>query len=90
MKFISKIRGKIPEMLGIPDQTLPGVPIIEIYGDSRVLIEGKSTVVQYGTTCIKLRNCCGIVSICGCGLCMAELSSEQMIITGEIGCVSIN
>ena len=46
MKFLSKVNGRIPELLGVPDQTLPGVPIIEIYGDRRVLIEGRSTVVQ--------------------------------------------
>ena len=89
MKLYNKVRGRLPELLGIPDQTLPGVPIIEIYGDRRVLVEGRCSVVQYDINCIKLRNPCGIVSVCGCGLQMAELSRVQTIITGNIESVSI-
>ena len=89
MKFFNKVRGKIPELLGVPDQTLPGVPIIEIYGDRRVLIEGRCNVIQYEINCIRLRNACGDVRILGCGLCMAELSRHRMIITGRIESVSI-
>ena len=89
MKFYNKIRGKLPEILGIPDQTLPGVPIIEIFGDTRVLIEGRCTVVQYDITCIRLQNTCGTVCVTGNGLKMAELSMMQTIITGCIDNVSI-
>ena len=88
MKLYEKFRGKLPELLDLPDQTLPGVPIIEIYGDRRVLIEGCCTVIQYGGSCIKLRNSCGVVCVCGCGLKMAELSYEKMIITGKIESIS--
>lgn len=90
MNLFRNIRGRIPEMLGIPDQTLPGEPIIEIYGDRRVLVEGKSAVVQYGTGCIKLKYSCGTITVSGCGLCMSELSTQQIIITGRIDCVSIS
>ncbi|MBQ3251881.1 MAG: YabP/YqfC family sporulation protein [Oscillospiraceae bacterium] len=89
MKLYDKVRGRIPEMLNLPDQTLPGVPIIEIYGDRRVLIEGRCGVVQYGDKCIQLRNACGIVRICGHNLCVVELSGRQIIITGRVEGVSI-
>lgn len=89
MKLYDKIRGKIPELLDLPDQTISGVPIIEIYGDRRVLVEGRCTVVQYGSNCIKLRNACGTVCVHGCGLMMVELSQYQMIITGKVENISI-
>lgn len=90
MKLYDKVAGRIPEMLGIPDQTLPGIPIIEIYGNERVLIEGQCRVVQYGCSVIKLRNACGFVCVCGCGLSVAELSQSKMIITGNIQSISMS
>lgn len=89
MKLYRKVLGNIPEIIDVPDQTLPGVPIIEIYGNRRVLIEGRCAVTQYGATCVRLRNRIGVVSICGCGLSMAELSPNRMIVTGSIEGVSI-
>lgn len=89
MKLYEKVRSRIPEFLNIPDQTLPGVPIIEIYGDRRVLIEGRCAVLQYTGNCIRLRNSCGAVCVSGCGLTMAELTKNQTIITGKVENISI-
>lgn len=89
MKLYHKVFGKIPEIIDVPDQTLPGIPIMEIYGDRRILIEGQCAVIQYGLNCIRLRNQCGIVSVCGCDLCMAELSSDRLVVTGRVESVSI-
>lgn len=89
MKLYDKVRGRIPDILDIPDQTLPGDPIIEIYADRRVLIEGRCAVIQYGTSCIRVKNQLGIVCVSGCGLCMAELSKNRMVITGKIENLSI-
>ena len=90
MKLYEKLRGRLPELLDLPDQTLPGVPIIEIYGDRRVLIEGRCRVIQYGGCCIKLRNGCGVVCVCGHGLKMAELSYDKMIVVGKIEGISFS
>lgn len=90
MRLYDKVRGRLPELLDLPDQTLPGIPIIEIYGDRRVLIEGRCTVVQYMQTSIIIRNSCGRVCICGQCLKMVELSKDKMIITGCIEGISIS
>lgn len=89
MKLYDKVRGRIPELFNIPEMTLPGEPIIEVYGDRRVLIEGCCAVLQYAGNCIKLRNPCGTVCVVGCGLCMAEISKTQTIITGKVENISI-
>ena len=88
MNFFEKVRTKFPEALEIPDQTLPGDAIIEIYGNRRVLIDGHCRVLQYGCECIWLRNDNRIVRICGSGLCVVELSGSRAVITGCISGVS--
>lgn len=90
MKLYEKVCGKIPEILDLPDQTLPGVPIIEIYGNKRLLIEGRCSVIDYCESCIKLKNTYGNVCILGRNLIMSELTQQQMIIVGEIDNLSIS
>lgn len=90
MKAYGKLWRKLPELLEIPDQTMPGEPIIEVYGDNRVLIEGRCAVTRYDSAQIQLRNACGTVCIYGCNLCMAELSCSRMIIKGNICNITIS
>lgn len=90
MKIYDKVLGKIPTLLGVPDQTLPGVPIIEIYGNKRVLIEGRCAVIEYSTSIIRLKNNCEIICVSGSDLIMTELTYQQIIITGEIENISIS
>ena len=89
MKFREKVFGLLPELLDLPDQALPGVPIIEVYGDRRVLVEGCFVVLQYADNCIKLRNPSTIICVVGSGLHMVEISSSQTVITGKIENISI-
>jgi len=89
MKLYDKLAQRLPETLHIPDQTLPGVPIIELYADRRVLIESRCGIMHYESTCIKLRSCGYRVCVCGRGLNIAELSAEQLIITGSVDSVSL-
>ena len=90
MRVYKKVSKIMPEILNLPDITMPGVPIIEIYGNHRALIEGRCTVVEYGGSCVKMHNACGTVCICGDGLAMAELSQFRTIITGHIESISIS
>ena len=89
MKLYEKLVHRLPEALHIPDQTLPGVPIIEMYADRRVLVEGRCAIMQYESTCIKLRCCAFRVDVCGAGLNITELSGNQLIITGVIDRISV-
>ena len=88
MGLYDKVINKIPGLLDLPDQTLPGVPIVEIYGDQRVLIEGRCGLLEYSGDFIRFHNGVGVVSVQGCGMKMAELSKNKMIITGKIESIS--
>lgn len=80
---------RLSEGLDLPNQPLPGVPVVEISGERRVLIENHRGVCQYGSDkiCVKVKY--GQIAVQGCGLEMARMTREQLIICGRIDSVSI-
>ena len=86
-------RGNWMQMLAdradLSSEPLPGVPIVEIAGDTRVLIARHDGMTEYRREriCVKVRY--GFVCVCGCGLELTRMSKEQLIISGRIDCVQI-
>lgn len=81
---------KLAEGMELPAESMPGLPLVEIAGDRRVLVENHGGVCQYGPEQICVRVKYGIVSVRGRGLEIAKLSREQLVISGRIDCVSLN
>ena len=81
---------KLAEGLDLPGEPIPGLPLVEISGDRRVLVENHRGVCQYGPEQISVRVQYGVVSIQGNHLELARMSREQLIITGYIRCVMLN
>lgn len=73
----------------LPDEPLPGLPLVEIAGNRRVLIEHHRGVVEYGQQkiCVKVKY--GQVCICGTALELARMTKGQLIITGCIDSVHL-
>ncbi len=69
--------------------SLPGQPIVEIAGDSRVLIECHKGVLAYSRERIQVGVRYGTLCICGCGLELVHMSREKLIICGRIDSVSL-
>lgn len=71
------------------ERVLPGVPVVELAGDRRVLIENHKGVVEYGKEriCVKVQY--GLLCICGIDMELAKMSKEQLVIAGKIESVSI-
>lgn len=68
---------------------LPGVPVLELMGDSRLLIENHKGVIAYGDKmiCVKLKY--GAVSITGKNLSLSFMSQCQLTITGHIDAIML-
>lgn len=81
---------RITEAAELHGEALPGVPLVEIAGDNRVLIECHGGVTEYGPEkiCVKVRY--GHVSILGCGLELAVMNRERLVICGQIHGVQLN
>lgn len=74
----------------LPDETIPRLPLVEIAGDRRVLIENHLGVVAYGTEQICVKVTYGTLSVCGCNLELARMTKGQLIVSGMIDKVVLN
>ena len=80
---------RLAETINNTNNTLTGVPIVELAGDRRVLIENHRGVIEYGAKqiCVKVK--CGSLCICGQNMELAKMTGEQLVITGMIESVTI-
>ena len=81
---------RFAEGLDLPAEPLPGLPLVEIAGERRVLVENHGGVCQYGTEQISVRVKYGVLIVRGGGLELTRMSKERLIISGRIDCVVIN
>lgn len=68
---------------------MPGVPLVELWGTGRVLIEHHMGVIAYGCEEIRIRVRYGILAVCGSSLRLARMSREQLVICGCVDGVQL-
>ena len=81
---------KLADRADLSAEPLPGLPIIEIAGDTRVLIERHDGVVEYGTQRIRIRVRYGVICILGCDLQLKQMTKQQLIVSGQIDSIQIH
>lgn len=74
------------ELMGEPT---PGVSLVELVGDRRVLIENHYGVTSYDRKCVCIKTTYGIMSVSGENLELTSMSKQQLVITGCIAGISI-
>ena len=81
---------RLADSADLSSETLPYVPVVEIAGDQRVLIEHHSGLTEYcrERICVKVRY--GVVCVYGGCLELTQMSKEQLIISGQIDGVQIH
>lgn len=70
-------------------EPMPAQPIIEIGGDSRVLVENHCGVRAYCPEEILIGLKFGQVRVCGAKMVLTRMSREQLLIRGRIDSVSL-
>ena len=80
---------KIADSADLSSESLPGVPVVELAGDRRVLIERHRGVTGYSREEICVKVSYGQVCVCGCGLELKHMTKEQLVISGRIDCVRL-
>lgn len=73
----------------LQDEPVPGLPLVEIAGEHRVLIENHRGVMEYGTQTIRVKVKYGHVCICGRGLELARMNRGQLVISGCVDAVQL-
>ncbi len=89
MKRRNQIFERIVVGADLPGECLPGVPLVEIAGEGRVLVENHCGVTAYKhcEICIKVKY--GQICVCGNDLELARMTKNQLVITGEISGVKL-
>lgn len=73
----------------LSDAPMPGVPLLELMGDGRVLIEHHKGVTQYDRDQICVRVRFGLLCVCGEDLCLSQMTKGQLVILGQIDCIRV-
>ena len=81
---------RLAEGADLPGEAMPGQPLVELAGDRRVLIENHNGVTEYGRERISVRVRYGQLVVCGCGLELARMTNEQLVIIGRIDGVTLH
>lgn len=71
-------------------QSLPGVPLAELAGDRRVLIENHQGVTEYGPERIGVKVAFGVIFVCGRELTLLSMSKHQLVVCGRIDAVQLD
>lgn len=75
--------------MDLPSEALPGQPLVELMGESRVLVENHRGVSLYSRDEIIVKVSYGQLRVCGCGLTLACMTKQRLIIAGRIDGLSL-
>lgn len=89
MKNLGGWMQRLAEEMEISQETLPRLPLVEICGERRVLIENHRGVLSYGSSQIRVCVSYGAVVVQGCGLELAQMTRERLVICGRIDGVNL-
>lgn len=89
MKQNMRLLDHITAAAELSDEALPGLPLVEIAGDKRVLIEHHKGVLQYAQHKISVRASYGRICISGQNLQLLKMTKDQLLITGCIDAVEL-
>ena len=84
MKQREKLLQRMALAADLPGEALPGIPLLELAGEQRVLIEHHRGVTAYGREEISVKVSYGCICVSGEGLELARMTKEQLVITGRI------
>jgi len=89
MKQSNDLIHRLSQKLHQPAEAMQLLPLIEVAGDRRVLVENHRGVQQYTPQCICIRVSFGDICVSGEALRLAQMSAGQLTIYGQIDSVKL-
>lgn len=80
----SRISSMMLQAASANDVPLPGLPLVEIAGSGRILIENHFGVSQYGNHTICVKVAFGLIEVSGSDLMLSRMTKGQLVITGTV------
>lgn len=78
------IIGRLAAATDLEDESVPGLPIIEIAGNRRVLIEYHKGICQYTAQAVCVKVTFGCIHVLGENLEIGRMTRNQLVVTGCI------
>lgn len=89
MKRQNGIWERLACLADLKEETQPGIPLAELVGEHRILIENHCGVSAYSENEICISVSYGHIIVFGERLELANISKERLVITGSIDCIRI-
>lgn len=80
----ARLMEKFTEMLELPKEIVLNIPKITIVGNGDMIIENYKGIIEYSDTRIRINTGIGTIRMNGSRLVIREITSEDIIISGEI------
>lgn len=89
MKGEGKWMERLTDVLELPGEDGIWKPLVELAGDSRVLMEHHGGILRYSEEEICVRVGYGHVRICGSDLELRRMTAQQLVISGQIDSITL-
>ena len=89
MKYTRGLFERMTFAADLPGESIPGMSLVELAGSRRVLVERHQGVTQYSCCEIRIKVSYGELCVCGTGLELAQMTKEQLVITGSIDTITL-
>ena len=89
MKQRKSILERVVHGADLGTEPLPKLPLAEVAGEHRVLIENHHGVIQYSCEEVLVKVNFGNICVCGTELELAQMTREQLVITGNIDSIRL-
>ena len=80
---------ELTERAGLYGEPIPGIPLLELSGDDRVLIENHQCVNSYSPEEIVVRVAFGCIRLEGSALVLACVGKDQLVVHGKVDRISL-
>jgi sporulation protein YqfC len=79
-----KLKEKITEILELPKEIVLNMPKLTMLGNGDLIIENYKGIVEYEDNRIRINTNSGIIKVTGDRMLIKEITSEDIMIYGEI------
>lgn len=80
----ASFKEKVTEILELPKEIVLNIPKLTMVGKRDLMIENYKGIIEYDDCRVRVNTGVGVVRISGKGLTIKEITSEDIMVSGEI------
>ncbi|MFZ5989009.1 MAG: sporulation protein YqfC [Bacillota bacterium] len=78
------LKEKMTEILELPKEIVLDLPKITMFGSGNLLVENYKGIIEYDDNRIRINTSQGIIRVTGGSMVIKEITSEDLLIDGDI------